>query len=421
MSTTTDVAHLRDFRPDQDNARLHDERNLAAIETSMQTTGFGRPILAAKDGTVLAGNATLEAAGNIGMEEVILVHSDGTKPIIHVRTDLDPNSEMARLAAFYDNRTAELASWDTEVLAALMQEVDIAAVAMTPEEAADLIAAAGPAPVVGNTDPDAVPEPPVEPTTRPGDLWRLGEHRVMCGDSTKAEDVVRLMANERAEMVWTDPPYGVAIGDKNKMLNTIGTFANRVERNLENDTIDEISLEAMLRLAFGNAAEHCTAGAAWYVAAPAGPLHIIFGQALKDMGIWRQTIQWVKNNATFSPLGVCYHWQAEPIFFGWKPGAAHRYYGGRTQTTVWEIDRPSKSPDHPTMKPVELVDRAIANSSQVGELVLDPFLGSGTTLIAAEQLGRRCYGMEIDPVYADVIVRRWEQFTGGTAELEQAP
>lgn len=141
MSTSTDRAHLRDLKQDRDNARLHDERNLAAIETSLQTTGFGRPILAARDLTVLAGNATLEAAGNIGMEDAILVHSDGTKPIIHVRTDLDPDSEMARLAAFYDNRTAELASWDTDVLAALMQETNIAPVAMTPEEAADLIAA----------------------------------------------------------------------------------------------------------------------------------------------------------------------------------------------------------------------------------------------------------------------------------------
>jgi DNA modification methylase len=154
------------------------------------------------------------------------------------------------------------------------------------------------------------------------------------------------------------------------------------------------------------------------LAASPGPLHVLFGLELKALGIWRQTLQWVKNNATLSPMGVDYHWRAEPIFYGWVPGAAHRYYGGRKQDTVWEIDRPTKSPDHPTMKPVELVTRAVENSSLRGQIVLDPFLGSGTTLIAAEQTGRVCYGMEIDPRYCDVIVRRWEEFTGKKAVLD---
>lgn len=148
-----------------------------------------------------------------------------------------------------------------------------------------------------------------------------------------------------------------------------------------------------------------------------GPLHVLFGAELKALGIWHQTIQWVKNNATFSPMGVDYHWQAEPIFYGWMPGAAHRYYGGRKQTTVWEIDRPTASPEHPSMKPVALVARAVENSTRKGELVLDPFLGSGTTLIAAEQTDRICYGLEIDPRYCDVIVARWENLTGEKATL----
>jgi site-specific DNA-methyltransferase (adenine-specific) len=213
------------------------------------------------------------------------------------------------------------------------------------------------------------------------------------------------MQGEKAEMVWTDPPYGVSVGDKNKYLNSIAR-SNRVEENLENDTIDEAGITALLVAAFDNATSHCTAGAAWYVAAPPGPLHLLFGAVLKDRGIWRQTIQWVKNNATFSPMGVCYHWQAEPIFFGWLPNAGHRWYGGRKQTTVWNIDRPTKSPEHPTMKPVELVDRAVSNSSQPGEIVFDPFLGSGTTMVAAHRLGRRCFGCEIDPGYAAVCLQR---------------
>ena len=231
------------------------------------------------------------------------------------------------------------------------------------------------------------------------------EHRLLCGDSTNADDVGRVMGGEKAEMVWTDPPYGVGIGDKNKYLNTIAR-SNRVEENLENDAIDEPALAIMLGEAFRLAVEHCRAGAAWYVSAPAGPIHTTFGLALKKLGIWHQTIQWVKNNATFSPLGVDYHWRAEPIFYGWVPGAAHRYYGGRKQDTVWEIDRPSASPEHPTMKPVELMARAITNSSLHGEIVMDSFLGSGTTMVAAEQLGRLCYGMEIEPKYTAVILER---------------
>ena len=238
-----------------------------------------------------------------------------------------------------------------------------------------------------------------------GDLWRIGEHRLICGDCTDRAVVERVMGDDRAEMVWTDPPYGVALGDKNKYLNSIAP-GNRIEENLENDTLDETGLVEMLCSSFDNAIEFCTAGAAWHVAAPPGPLHVLFGQVLKDRGIWRQTIQWVKNNSTFSPMGVCYRWQAEPIFFGWLPNGGHRWYGGRNQTTVWEIDRPSKSPEHPTMKPVELVERAINNHSQKGEIVLDVFVGSGTTLVACQNLSRKCRAIEISEKYCSVILQR---------------
>jgi DNA modification methylase len=247
--------------------------------------------------------------------------------------------------------------------------------------------------------------------TERGQIWEIpsaageGVHRIMCGDSTDADDVGRLMDGVKAEVVWTDPPYGVSIGDKNKMLNAIAP-SNRVEENLVNDNLDEHELFTMICDAFDQAIKHCTAGAAWYVAAPPGPLHVLFAQALKDRGIWRQTIQWVKNNATFSPLGVDYHWKAEPIFYGWLPNGAHRYYGGRAQTTVWEIDRPLKSPEHPTMKPIELVSRAIKNSSMSNQTALDLFLGSGTTIVACEQTGRVGYGMEIAPGYVAVCLER---------------
>ena len=249
-----------------------------------------------------------------------------------------------------------------------------------------------------------------------GQLWQLGVHRLICGDCTDRSVIKRLMGEDRAEMIWTDPPYGVAIGDKNKFLNSIAP-SNRVEENIDGDLLGEDDLADLLCKSFDAMIEHCLAGAGWYVAAPPGPLHIVFGSVLKDRGIWRQTIQWVKNNSTFSPLGVCYHWQAEPIFFGWLPNGAHRWYGGRTQTTVWEIDRPTKSPEHPTMKPVELVARAIENSSRPGEIVADPFCGSGTTLIACEQTERICRAAEISPAYVAVALERWSVLSGKAPEL----
>lgn len=268
----------------------------------------------------------------------------------------------------------------------------------------------------GMTDPDAAPPVPKVPVSRLGDVWNMGPHRILCGDSTKDDDMTKLMDGDKAELVWTDPPYGVAIGDKNKWLNSVGR-SNRIERNLEHDTDNDADLLAMLRSAFGAGAKHCAPGASWYAAAPPGPLHLLWGQALNELGIFRQTIQWVKNNATFSPMGVCYHWRCEPIFFGWLPNAGKRWHGGRKQDTVWEIDRPMKSPDHPTMKPVELVKRAILNSCEAGLIVLDMFSGSGTTVIACEETGRVARVMDIAPEYVDVAVRRWQEFTGRTATL----
>lgn len=347
-------------------------------------------------------------------------------PVTYV--DLDESEEALILATL--DPLAALAATDQEQLDALLASVstDDANV----QALLDSLSGAD-AITPGLTDPDDVPPVPAEPITKPGDLWLLGKHRLLCGDSTVVTDVERLMAGERADMVFTDPPYGVSVGDKNKWLNTVSgssknghlvgsapKSSNRVTSNLENDTIDETALLQLLRDSFSLAATYCTAGASWYVAAPAGPLHLLWGQALNELGIFRQTIQWVKNNSTFSPMGVCYHWQAEPIFFGWLPNGAHRWFGDRTQTTVWEIDRPQKSPEHPTMKPVELVTKALQNSCDPGGIVLDMFLGSGTSIIAAEQTGRDCYGLELDPHYCDVIVQRYERFTGATATLECA-
>jgi DNA modification methylase len=397
------ITHLKDLTSDPRNARKHSPRNVGLIERSLNEVGAARSIVVDEDGVVLAGNATIEAAAQAGIERVRVIEADGNEIIAVQRRGLT-DEQKTRLALF-DNRTAELADWDASVLAELADETDLSQLFSGEELAA--IFAATPQSEPGDGGDEFEPSLPEGPTrTALGDLWVIdGRHRLMVGDCTSPDHVSRLMGTDKIEMVWTDPPYGVGIGDKNKFLNAIAR-SNRVEENLENDTLDEEGLLDMLRGAFSLAAGHCLAGGAWYVAAPPGPLHVLFGQALKDLGIWHQTIQWVKNNATFAPLGVDYHWRAEPIFYGWLPGAAHRYYGGRQQDTVWEIDRPMASPEHPTMKPIALVQRAIENSSRKGEIVYDGFLGSGTTLIAGHRAGRRVYGCEISPKYADVILRR---------------
>ena len=265
------------------------------------------------------------------------------------------------------------------------------------------------------TDPDDVPEVPAEPVTKRGEVWACGEHRLMCGDSTDAADVARLMAGEAAEVLWTDPPYGAAYEGKTKEALTI-----------END--DPAGLASLLAAAFATVDAALAPGARLYVAAPAGPHNLTFRQAFAGAG-WRfhEGLVWVKDVLVLGHSD--YHLQHEDVLYGWKDGPGRpgrgnhngtRWYGGHAQTSVFHVDRPKRSADHPTMKPVELVAAMIANSSRPGDPVLDPFLGSGSTMIAAERTGRRCYGMEIDPQYADVAVRRWEGATGRHAEILHA-
>lgn len=392
------------------NWRRHPGKQQSALSGVLGELGWiQRVIVNRRTGYLVDGHARVGVAMQAGQKTIPVLYVDLTEAeeALALAT-LDPISAMATAdAATLKDLLAEVSTGEAAVMEMLAELA----------EAAGIFDQAG---TDGLTDADEIPEPPADPITRPGDLWILGNHRLVCGDSTNARDIARAMGGALADLVWTDPPYGVAIGDKNKLLDELGHGSNRVKRNLINDTLDEAGLERMLDGAFDNAVAHCNAGASWYVAAPAGPLHIVFGQALKDRGIWRQTIQWVKNNATFSPMGVSYHWASEPIFYGWLPNGAHRYFGDRKQTTVWEIDRPSRSAEHPTMKPVELVARAIQHATLPGEVVLDLFLGSGTTLIAAEQEGRHCRGVEIDPIYCDVIVERWEAFTGREAIREAA-
>ena len=394
---------LADIRLDPANANEHDDAGIQDIVMSIAEFGFDQPVLLRQDGQLIAGEGRYLAAQSLGMEAIPAV-----------RTPL--NSIDATRRGIGDNVIARKSKLNEEKLAALLTSLRNEDEKLLKGTGYDDKAVEGLLAEIAKNGPQAVGEdkgPQVDRAaelqaqwgTALGQVWELGEHRLAVGDCTDRAVVEAVMRGEKAHMAWTDPPYGVAVGDKNKFLNSISR-SNRVEENLVNDTLDEAGLAALLAAAFDNAVAVSTAGAAWYVAAPAGPLHPLFGQALKDRGIWRQTIHWVKNNATFAPLGVDYHWQEESIFYGWVPGAAHRFFGGRTQTTVWNIDRPTKSPEHPTMKPVELVERAINNSSLSGEIVFDPFCGSGTTLVACENLGRKGRGIEIASGYAAVILQR---------------
>ena len=407
---------LSDLRPWADNPRMSTKKQAQLLLDSWTRFGQVQTIAIGPDNEVYDGHQRLSA--------LLTVHGNGYT--VDARRCSRALSDEERRALVVTLHAGAVGSWDWDALSGwdagelqqwgfdgdtLMNwQKDVRALG------AMLSAEAEQPPDDPGAQVDKADELRQKWGVETGQLWKLGEHRLICGDCTDKAVVERVMCDDRAEMVWTDPPYGVSVGDKNKFLNSIAR-SNRIEENLENDTLAEPELTNMLCVAFDNAIEYCTAGAAWHVAAPPGPLHVIFGQILKDRGIWRQTIQWVKNNATFSPLGVCYHWRAEPIFFGWLPNGSHRYYGGRKQDTVWEIDRPTKSPEHPTMKPVELIERAIENHSRKGEIVLDMFIGSGTTIIACERLSRKCRAVEISPAYCAVAIQRWVDMTGGAPEL----
>jgi len=384
---------------DPANARKHGERNIRTIVESLSRFGQQKPIVVDSSFCVRAGNGTLEAARSLGW-----THLDC------VVTDLKGSDAIAYAIA--DNRTAELAEWDSGVLAATLEglqfddEALLAAAGFSEDELAELLKGIGAELDVeggGGVTEDEVPEPPVDPVTKPGDLWTLGEHRVLCGDSTKAVDVERLMAGDTAAAVLSDPPYGVS-------------YVGKTKDALEVHNDGRETLGPLLRESLGLASGHCHAGGIWYIAAPPGPQFLEFAVVLTDMGIWRQTLVWAKQSLVMGHSD--YHYQHEAIFYGWKPGAGHKAPPDRKQTTLWHYDRPTSSREHPTMKPVALFAKMIENSTTVGSLIYEPFCGSGTTLIAAEQLNRTCYGMEISPQYCDVIVNRWENLTGKKAVLD---
>lgn len=323
--------------------------------------------------------------------------------------------------AIADNRSAELAEWDDGALAKLLESLPedaFAATGFSEADLNDLLDSLAPAHVTQ----DEVPEPPEAPVSRAGDLWLLGDHRLLCGDSTQSPAALRVMNGAEAHLLFADPPYGVAYQSKLSKEEAVARRRRTDGLEVANDSLDGDGTLALVRAALSIAREHLQDGGAFYVCAPAGSsdtadLGLVFRTALRNAGFrLRQTLVWAKD--VFVMGRQDYQWRHEDILYGWKDGAGHYFVSDRTQDTVWNIDRPKRSELHPTMKPVELVARAIGNSTRKAELVYEPFSGSGTSIIACEQLGRCCRAIELDPRYVDVGVLRWQKLTGKEAALD---
>jgi DNA modification methylase len=381
------------------NPRTHSDEQVAQIAASIVEFGFTNPILAGSDGVIVAGHGRLAAAQKLGLEVVPVVVLD----------HLTPTQRRALVIA--DNRIAENAGWDEAMLrleiAALQDDdFDLSLTGFDADALAELMAG-DETDGEGETDDDAVPGVAEASISRQGDVWLLGGHRLLCGDSTVTESYKLVLGDEQVDMVFTDPPYNVnyANSAKDKMRGK--------NRAILNDNLGDGFYDFLLA-ALTPTLAHCRGGT--YVAMSSSELDVLQAAFRAAGGHWSTFIIWAKN--TFTLGRADYQRQYEPILYGWPEGAQRHWCGDRDQGDVWNIKKPQKNDLHPTMKPVELVERAIRNSSRPGDAVLDPFGGSGTTLIAAEKSGRLARLIELDPKYVDVIVRRWQDWTGEQATRE---
>lgn len=379
------------------NSRTHSDAQIAQIAASIKEFGFTNPILIGKDSVIVAGHGRLLAAAKLGLRKVPCVVLD------HL------TETQLKALVIADNRIALNAGWDENMLALELEELklsdfDLGVLGFTDEELEYYFDLDGDDGNSGNTEPDEIPQPPEVATTQPGDIWLLGNHKLMCGDGTHIEHVELLMENEKADLFLTDPPYNVAYTGKTKDALKI-----------QNDSMDGSDFRKFLANAFSCANTFMRPGAAFYVW-HADLESYNFRGACLDIG-WqvRQCLVWNKNVMVLGRQD--YQWKHEPCIYGWKDGAAHFWNSDRKQVTVLDFEKPSRSEEHPTMKPVALFEYIMKNSTKKGDIVIDLFGGSGTTLIAAEMNNRSARLMEIDPIYCDVIVKRWEDFTGKKAEL----
>jgi len=379
-------------------------KNSAAVDkiaASIKEFGWQQPIVVDKENVIIAGHTRLLAAQKLGIEDVP----------VHVADLSETQAKAYRLA---DNRLSEDADWDIEMLGLEIRELDdlgfeLDLTGFDNTELANLLID----PDLGETDEDAVPEPPEEPISKPGDLWILGEHRVLCGDSTNIDDVERLMDGEQADMVFTDPPYGMSYGGGRAAGSTPKGAKVKAHGMIINDDLTGENLTNLIKDSIASCNAVSKSGAAFYICFT-WRTYSEFDNALNEIGIkTKACIVWDKKSIG---LGLSdYRPQHEFIFY-----CGGHWYGNKKESDVWYMSRGSTGEYvHPTQKPVELIERALNNSSKGGDVVLDLFGGSGSTLIACQKNGRKARLMELDPKYCDVIVKRWEDFTGEKATLWQ--
>ena len=383
---------LGSLLPYAKNSRTHSDAQVAQIAASMKEWGWTTPILIDESGQIIAGHGRILAARKLGYDQAPVMVAEGW------------SDAKKRAYVIADNKLALNAGWDDELLALelselgelgfdmeltgfTLEEID----ALTPEEIAP-----------GLTDEDAVPEVQAEPVSKLGDVWLLGKHRVMCGDSTSIEALEQLCGGQLVDMWLTDPPYNVAYEGGTKDALTI-----------KNDSMADDQFRQFLRDSYVAADAVMKPGAVFYIW-HADSEGYNFRGAAQDAG-WkvRQCLIWKKSSLVMGRQD--YHWKHEPCLYGWKDGSGHLWAADRKQTTILEFDKPSRNGEHPTMKPVALFEYQMLNNTKGGDIVLDSFGGSGTTLLAAEKNGRYARLMELDPKYVDVIVRRWQEFTGKQA------
>lgn len=384
-----------DLIPFAKNSRTHDDGQVAQIAASIKEFGFTNPILIDEQGGIIAGHGRLLAARKLQLAEV---------PCIRL-SHLSDAQKRAYVIA--DNKLALNAGWDDEMLALELGDLkdmdfDLSLTGFSTDEINALLT---PTVVEGLTDEDSVPEIPEEPVTKLGDVWILGKHRLMCGDSTSIDQATKLCNGAAVDMLLTDPPYNVAYEGKTKDSLTI-----------QNDSMGNDQFRQFLRDAFVTADTVMKAGAVFYIWHADSEGYNFRGACFDANWKVRQCLIWKKSVMVMGRQD--YHWKHEPCLYGWKEGAGHLWAADRKQTTILEFDKPTRNGEHPTMKPVALFEYQMLNNTKGGDIVLDLFGGSGTTMLAAEKNGRVAYLMELDPKYCDVIVQRWQEFTGKTAFLE---
>ena len=393
------IVQVSDLIPYALNSRDHSDLQVAQISASIREFGFTNPVLIDEDNNLIAGHGRVLGARKLDLKDIPAV----------VITGLDERKRRALIIA--DNKLALNATWNDEALKTELMDLATDYGSLMGFDQDEILKLLGVEEKEGLVDDDAIPDIPEEPTSKLGDVYKLGNHRVMCGDSCVQDDVDKLMDGDLADMVFTDPPWNVNYG-----AVTEGNAQGYKPRTILNDFMGTEEFANFMSSAFKQLNLHSKDGCPTYVVMSAQEWgNMMLSLATNDYH-WSSTIIWNKNSLVLSRKD--YHTKYEPIWYGWKDGASRLMpLEDRKQSDVWDIDRPTKSELHPTTKPIALLETAINNSSKPANIVLDLFGGSGSTMIACEKIGRHARLMELDPKYCDVIVQRWEDFTGEKAEL----